>query len=93
MLSEHSRLRVSPDVHSRTFDGELVLLNLTKGTYFGLKDVGIRFWEGVSKEASVAEIAGELVTEYDVELAVLQRDLLALGEALIREGLVFEVRV
>lgn len=72
--------RMKGDVHIREFDGELVILDLTKGEYYGVNELGARLWRGLSQGQSCNAIADALVLEYDVERRVLVGDLLKLLE-------------
>ena len=78
-----------PDMMNRTFDvpahvvtremeGELVLLDLESGSYFGLDPVGARIWAHLSEGASLEATHTALMDEFDVEASVLESDLLEL---------------
>lgn len=83
-----TKVRATRHVYARDFDGELVLLDLAKGSYYGLDAIGARLWKGIALGRTVAEIADELVPEYDVELSTLRADLLDLLRDLQTKGLV-----
>lgn len=83
-----TKLRIPPHVHTREFDGELILLDLGTGQYFALDAVGGRLWSGVAAGRSVEEVAAELVLEYDVTADVLLNDLRALCNEWVASGLV-----
>jgi hypothetical protein len=84
---KHGRLRCADAVHARLFDDELVILDLAKGEYFALDAIGARLWSGLEKGRTIDEIAGDIVAEYDVSLEAALRDLAALGEHLVGQGL------
>lgn len=75
----------------REIGGEAILLHLDSATYFGLDDVGTRFWTELVNRGSVSAACEALVGFYDVEPAVLRRDLEALVEELIDSGLLHPV--
>lgn len=83
-------VRVEPagDVHVRTFDGDLVILDLEKGDYFGVNEIGARLWAGLAAGKSPREIASELADEYDVDATTLLDDLVALTGEFLTRGLV-----
>lgn len=68
--------------------GEVVILNLKSGMYYGLDPVGARIWELIQQPASVSQIRETLVTEYDVDPDLCERDLLVLLQRLSDAGLV-----
>lgn len=80
-------LRVAPSIHTRTFDGELVLLDLEGGDYFALDEIGAKFWAGVQAGKSLDALADEVAAEYDVSRAQAATDLAALRDELLARGL------
>ncbi len=83
----HGRVRCASAVHARLFDEELVILDLAKGEYFALDQVGLRLWSGLESGRSVEQIADEIASEYDVALDRALSDLVALADDLIAHGL------
>ena len=77
----------SDDAVFRELDGESVLLNLETGMYYGLDAVGTRAWQLASADGSLRAVCEALAGEYEAERAVIERDLLALADALIGKGL------
>ncbi len=82
-------VRVSEDVVAREVGGELVLMHLDSGIYFGLNAVGTRVWELLTKgEHSIAEICAIMSGEFDADPAVIEADVLALAGELADHGLI-----
>jgi hypothetical protein len=79
------------DQVSSDLGGEVAILHLEAGTYYGLDAVGARIWSLIQEPRSVEEIRDVLVSEYEVEPALCESDLIALLQRLADEGLV-EVR-
>ncbi|MBI2160000.1 MAG: PqqD family protein [Candidatus Rokubacteria bacterium] len=71
-----SHVRIREDVVFRELQGEMVLLNLKTGVYFGLDPVGTRIWHLMQEPRSLQEILDALVGEYEVARARCQADLL-----------------
>jgi hypothetical protein len=88
MSSLDSHFEIKTDVHVRTFEGELVLLDLARGDYFGVNEVGARLWQGIAVGKTPREIAAELQGEYDVALQTLLDDLERLASELVARGLI-----
>ena len=82
-----STVAASDDAVFREMDGESVLLNLETGMYFGLDEVGTRVWRLAADNGSLRAVRERLVEEYDADPAAIERDLLALAEALVSKGL------
>ena len=72
----------SEQVHRKLGD-EAVILGLSRGTYYGLDEVGLRVWELLQQPVGVSAIRDRLLAEYEVDPARCEEDLLAfLGELL-----------
>ncbi len=91
MLSNDSIVVVSPDQVSSDLAGEVVMLNLKNGTYYGLDEVGAHVWALIQEPRAVAAIRDAILAEYDVEPERCEQDLLALLSDLADNGLI-EVR-
>ena len=87
-LAPSTRLVPGKHVHVREFDGELVVLDLKKGEYYALRDVGALAWQRIEEGRSLQEIAEEVAASYDVGVALALNDLLVLGNEWIGHGLV-----
>lgn len=73
------RLQPSKDVVARKVGGEIVLLDLESGQYFGLDSVGARIWELIEcDQYSLSDIRDQIIAEYDATADVIEKDLLAL---------------
>lgn len=79
--------RPAPDVHTRAFDGETVVVDLQRGDYYALNRVGARLWEGLVAAQTPREIAATLQSELDVDPDRLMSDLMALVGELLERGL------
>ena len=88
MISTSSVVIAAKDQVSSDLGEEVVILNLKKGVYYGLDEVGARIWDLIQEPRAVREIRDLLLDEYDVEPERCERDLLALLEELAAEDLV-----
>lgn len=91
MVSGSSTVVAAKDQVSSDLGGEVAILDLKAGVYYGLDAVGARIWSLIEEPRTVNEIRDILLEEYDVEPERCERDLLALLRRLADEGLV-EVR-
>lgn len=80
--------RCEPVPFKQTADDQGLLLNLTTGDFFDIAGVGIAFWHAVDGSRSLAEIAGQLALQYDVESKECLADLLPFAQELLGHGLV-----
>ena len=91
MVSGDSTVVAAKDQVSSDLGGEVAILDLKAGVYYGLDAVGARIWSLIQEPRTVNEIRDILLEEYEVEPEHCERDLLALLRRLADEGLV-EVR-
>lgn len=47
-------------------DGDVVILSLNDGMYYGLNEVGARIWKLIQQPLSVRQVNEALLAEYDV---------------------------
>lgn len=88
-FSEHSTIVVSKhQVSGDLLDGEVAILNLTDGVYYGLNGVGGRIWSLIQQPKTVRELVDTLVQEYDVDPDMCSRELQDLLEQLENRGLI-----
>jgi hypothetical protein len=85
-----TRLSIPPHVISRLVGDETVLLDLESGIYFGLDGVGKRIWESVGEGLTLAETATVIVSEYEVEEAKAEADVIEFACKLVDRGLLAE---
>jgi hypothetical protein len=81
-------LRVPDTVVFRELDGEAVVLNLDSGVYFGLDEVGTRFWLLAEEHRSLRRVWELLQREFDVRPSELEQDLIRFVDQLAAKGLV-----
>lgn len=69
-------------------DGEVVLLNIETGTYYGMDATGSRIWELLAEPRSLEELVDLLVSEYRIDDADCRQEILPFLQDLIAKGLV-----
>jgi hypothetical protein len=74
-ISFDARTRVSEGVLFRELEGESVILSLDSETYYGLDEVGTRFWTVLAAAPSIQAAFETLCGEYEVAPEELRRDL------------------
>jgi hypothetical protein len=76
------------DQVSSDLGGEVAILDLKAGVYYGLDAVGARIWSLIQEPRTVNEIRDILLEEYEVEPERCERDLLVLLQRLADEGII-----
>lgn len=80
-------LRKPTTIVTRAVGSELVLLDLAKGTYFTLDEVGSTVWRHLESGLSLDAIAEAICAEYEVERHIVEADLERLVNELRAAGL------
>lgn len=83
-----SRLTRAEGLLATELDGELVLMSIEQGSYYGMERTARRIWDLLETPLGVEELCQRLSAEYGVELETCQRDVLPYLERLLEEGLV-----
>ena len=69
-------------------DNEVVLMNMDTGFCYGLNRVGSRIWSELTVPIRVGDLCTKLVSEFEVDPAICERDVLDLLQELRAEGLI-----
>jgi hypothetical protein len=72
----------------RDLDGEVVILNLESGIYFGLEGTGNDIWRLLAQGCSRAQLAKQLSADYEVSLEQVNADIDRFLAELHAKGLV-----
>jgi len=88
MVTDYSLLSASSEQSACDLEGEVVILSLKNGAYYGLNPVGSRIWEMIQKPTSMNHIRATLLDEYDVEPERCNSDLMQIIQELASEGLI-----
>jgi hypothetical protein len=69
-------------------DTETVMLDIERGTYFGVQDVGKSIWEQLQTPTTPQQICARLVLEFDVDLESCQEQVEAFLVELLEHQLI-----
>jgi hypothetical protein len=87
-LTSDSIVRTARDAVSCQLGAEIAILNVHSGEYYGLDEVGAAVWRMMGRPRAVAELVREITSEYDVDPAQCEGDLISLISKLAVHGLV-----
>ena len=90
-LTKNSTVSAASSQVSSTGEGEVVILDVSTGVYYGLDPVGGCIWQSIQSPRTISDIHREMVEEFDVDADRGERDLLALLRDLADASLI-EVR-
>ena len=80
-------IRPAEGVFARSFDDELLIVDLARGEYFALDGVGSMLWQGLDAGRTVEQIAHDVVDVYDVTYEQSLLDLSRLLADIVGHGL------
>ena len=83
-----SIVSVSKSQTSSELLGEIVILELESGVYYGLNETGSRIWSLIQQSKTVAEIRNTLLAEYEIDSESCTRYVVNLIEDLNAKNLV-----
>jgi len=87
-ISEDSRIVLSKDQASCDLAGELAVVNLKSGVYYGLDPMGTRIWTLLREPLTFAALCRSVIQDYDVEGPRLESDMREFLSELADQGLV-----
>ena len=68
----------SPSVLTADVDGEIVMMSIEQGRYFGLDDIGSDIWRRIEQPCSFAELIKRLTVDYEADRATIAADVQSL---------------
>jgi hypothetical protein len=68
----------SPAVLTAEVDGEIVMMSIEQGRYFGLDDIGSDIWKRLEQPCSFVTLVDRLAADYDADRATIAADVEAL---------------
>lgn len=84
----NARLCRKPDLIASDMDGDLVMMSIARGEYYGISGVGVRIWALLAEPVTVAEIAATLEREYEIDADTALRDCRQFLGGLLERGLI-----
>ncbi|MGG0185190.1 lasso peptide biosynthesis PqqD family chaperone [Bacillus rhizoplanae] len=69
-------------------DGEKVMLNVQKGKYYNLGEMGGEIWDLIEEPITVAQLVTTLISNYDVARIDCEEQVLSFLELLFKENLI-----
>lgn len=85
------RFQRANDIAVTEMDGELVMMSIEQGAYFGLSGVGVLLWELLEVPIDVAGLVDAVVNEFDVGSDQATDDVTVFMQELLDANLVKQV--
>jgi hypothetical protein len=91
MVADDALLQRRADPLTAELDGETVMLDPTKGSYFALGPVGSRVWALLEQPRSIRDLCEQLLDEFDVDPPQCRAEVTAFVTQLLDAALVVGV--
>lgn len=88
MIGLHDQVVANDDVLSTDVNGDVVMMDVDSGSYFGLDAISSDIWHRLAQPVTVEALCDDLLRDYDAPLDVIRRDVLALLNTLYDKKLV-----
>jgi hypothetical protein len=87
-IDPSARLTRASSIIATEVDGEMVLMSIEDGKYFGLDPIGSEIWRRLDEPKSADALAAELKEHFDGDPATIEREALVFLDKLAETGLV-----
>lgn len=88
VISDATIVSRSASVLTAEVDGEIVMMSIEQGHYFGLDDIGSDIWKRLDPPCSVGALIDGLLADYEADRETIVADLRALLERMAAHGVV-----
>src|SRR5258708_40062570 len=78
----------SPSVLTAEVDGEIVMMSIERGRYFGLDDIGSDIWKRIEPPGSFATLIHALRADYEADRATIATDVQNLLGRMVEQDVV-----
>lgn len=81
---------ISPTIVSENFDNEVIIVNMSRGHYYSLRDSSFHIWQGLEAGLSRDALLAHLTTTYGVDTEAIRQPVRNFLDQLEAEGLILE---
>ena len=88
-MREDLPLRIAnPNIHSKVFEDEVVIIDMMSGIYYSLRGAGVEMWTWAEAGATVGDVTAALAARYDAPANLLEQTARAFVGELVERGLI-----
>ncbi|MEO5374481.1 MAG: PqqD family protein [Alphaproteobacteria bacterium] len=88
VLTSDSRIRPNADLLSTEVDGEVVMMSVKHGVYYGLDPIASDVWRRLARSPTLGDLTRGLVEAYEGDPAVIESDVRALLETMREKDMI-----
>ena len=87
-IADSTIISRSPSVLTAEVGGEIVMMSIEQGHYFGLDDIGSDIWKRLDSPCAFADLVDRLAADYDADRASIAADVRTLLEGMAERDVV-----
>jgi hypothetical protein len=87
-VADDALIERNPDLFAADMDGELVMMSISRGEYFGLGGIAPRLWALLETPVTPAFLRERVLAEFAVDEPTCRRDIAAFIDSMMAKGLV-----
>lgn len=88
MINSNTIVSRNDDIPTIELDGDVAMMSIEKGKYYGLNSVASRVWELLQESQIFCNLIDLLLNEYDVDKTTCEQDVSELLVSLNEAGLI-----
>ena len=85
------QIEIGKDLVCQELDGEMVILDMHSGLYYGIDAVGTRIWQMLEQKVPPATMVDHLLEEYEIEANLCLQQVLAFLVDLKKNNLIMHI--
>lgn len=67
-------MNISDQLIIRDFEEKIMIINLANGKVTVIDEIGVKYWNALINEVPKSEFVESMLSEYDVDQAVIEKD-------------------
>jgi hypothetical protein len=87
-IASNQLLQRQPDMVFSHIDGEVVMMSIETGEYYGLNPVASRIWELLEMPHTLHQLIDKLMQEFDIDKATCRNDVMPFLDRLMEKKLI-----
>ncbi|MGH6828636.1 MAG: PqqD family protein [Rhizomicrobium sp.] len=88
LIGVQTRIERNASIMAAEVDGEIVMMNVRQGLYFGLDDIATDVWKRIASPLRFSDLIESLAATYDGSPETIAADVSALVGRMAKHGLV-----
>jgi len=87
-LTGNTLITRSSEIVHTDMDGEVVMMSIEQGEYYGIDQIGSHIWNMLEEESSIEALCSRLCQRYDVDAKQCQQDVIRFLEKMLEHKII-----